>query len=123
MTKVICEWGLAGIETWRSQASAFVIVDILSFSTAVSVAVDRGASIIPFVHGDPEAAASEAARRGAIAASPKRALGGQYSLPPQACATWNQDRSSCFRHPMDRACRSRLAPLRPFAAHSEISVP
>lgn len=84
MPQVICEWGLAGVEAWTGRASAFVIVDVLSFSTAVSVAVDLGAQVIPFPYGDPEAAAIEAARRGAIAASPKRALGGQLSLSPSS---------------------------------------
>jgi 2-phosphosulfolactate phosphatase len=84
MVKVVCEWGLAGVEAWTSKATAFVIVDVLSFSTAVSVAVERGASIIPFAYGDPEAAAIEAAARGALLASPKRALGGQLSLSPSS---------------------------------------
>ncbi|OYU69658.1 MAG: 2-phosphosulfolactate phosphatase [Alphaproteobacteria bacterium PA2] len=82
MARIVCEWGLAGIEAWASQASAFVIVDVLSFSTAVSIAVDRGASIIPFPFDDSEAAAEEADRRGAQLATPKRAMGGQFSLSP-----------------------------------------
>ena len=84
MPTVICEWGMAGVEAWRSRASAFVIVDVLSFSTAVSIAVDRGATIIPFPYGDPDTAASAAARLGAVAASPRRALGGQLSLSPSS---------------------------------------
>lgn len=84
MVQVVCEWGLAGVEAWTSKAAAFVIVDVLSFSTAVSVAVDRAASVIPFPFGDPEAAAAEAQARDAILASPKRALGGQLSLSPSS---------------------------------------
>lgn len=84
MVQVVCEWGLGGVEAWASKAAAFVIVDILSFSTAVSVAVDRAASIIPFPFGDPEAAVAAAQARGAILASPKRALGGQLSLSPSS---------------------------------------
>lgn len=84
MSKVICEWGLAGINAWLSRASVFVIVDVLSFSTAVSVAVERGAVIIPFPYGDPEAAIAEAVKHGAVAAAPKRALGGQLSLSPSS---------------------------------------
>lgn len=84
MVQVVCEWGLAGVEAWASKATAFVIVDVLSFSTAVSIAVDRAASVIPFQYGDPEAAAAEARARGAILASPKRALGGQLSLSPSS---------------------------------------
>jgi 2-phosphosulfolactate phosphatase len=84
MVQVVCEWGLAGVDAWASRASAFVIVDVLSFSTAVSVAVDLGASVIPFPYGDPEAAAAEAEARGAVVASPRRALGGQLSLSPSS---------------------------------------
>jgi 2-phosphosulfolactate phosphatase len=84
MPQVVCEWGLAGVAAWAAKAAVFVIVDVLSFSTAVSVAVDRGTQVIPFPYGDPEAAAIEAARRGAIAASPKRALGSQLSLSPSS---------------------------------------
>ncbi|HEY2048865.1 MAG TPA: 2-phosphosulfolactate phosphatase [Caulobacteraceae bacterium] len=55
---------------------------MLSFSTAVSVAVERGAEVIPFPWGDPEAARQEAEKRGAVAASPKRTAGQQLSLSP-----------------------------------------
>ena len=82
MPRVVCEWGLAAIESWRARAAAFVIVDVLSFSTAVSVAIDRGAEIIPFPLADRATAAAEAHRRGAILASPRRAGGGQPSLSP-----------------------------------------
>jgi len=84
MAEVVCEWGLAGVEAWTSKAAAFVIVDVLSFSTAVSVAVDSAASIIPFPHHELEAAAAAAHARGAVMASPKRALGGQFSLSPSS---------------------------------------
>ncbi|WP_377355235.1 2-phosphosulfolactate phosphatase [Phenylobacterium terrae] len=82
MAQVVCEWGLPGIEMLRSTATVFVIVDVLSFSTAVSVATDTGAEVIPFPWGDADAAREEAARQSAIAASPKRAAGGQLSLSP-----------------------------------------
>jgi 2-phosphosulfolactate phosphatase len=82
MGQVVCEWGLGGIEAFRSQASAFVIVDVLSFSTAVSVALEQGAEVIPFPWGDAAAAEQEARRRGAVAASPKRTAGQQLSLSP-----------------------------------------
>lgn len=77
-----CEWAREGIEALRPQVSVFVIVDVLSFSTAVDIAVGRGALIHPFPLGDHEAAKAEAEKVGAIAAAPKRAAGGQFSLSP-----------------------------------------
>jgi 2-phosphosulfolactate phosphatase len=82
MPNIVCEWGLAGIEAWKAQASVFIIVDVLSFSTAVSVSVERGALVIPFPYGNAEAAAKEAVQQGAIAASPRRTGSGQLSLSP-----------------------------------------
>ena len=79
---IACEWGLAGIKAWRESAAVFVIVDVLSFSTTVSVAVDRGATILPFGWGADAAATVEAERRSAIVASPRDAGGGRVSLSP-----------------------------------------
>lgn len=82
MLKIACEWGLSGIEAWKASADLFIIVDVLSFSTAVSVAVGSGAIVFPFPYGDAAAAAAESARHGAVAASPRSAGGGQLSLSP-----------------------------------------
>ena len=82
MPKIACEWGLSGIEAWKASADLFIIVDVLSFSTAVSVAVGNGAIVFPFPYGDAAAAAVEAARHGAVAASPRSAGGEQLSLSP-----------------------------------------
>lgn len=77
-----CEWAREGMEALRPQVAVFVIVDVLSFSTAVDIAVGRGARIYPFPLGDPEAARVAAEKVGAVAAAPKRAAGGQFSLSP-----------------------------------------
>lgn len=82
MPILACEWGLSGIEAWKASADVFVIVDVLSFSTTVSVAVENGAIVFPFPYGDAAAAAAEAARHGAVAAAPRSAGGGQLSLSP-----------------------------------------
>jgi 2-phosphosulfolactate phosphatase len=82
MAAVVSEWGLAGIEALRPHVSIFVIVDVLSFSTAVDVAVSRGAVVYPFPYGEAKAARAAAADVGAVLAQPRRAGGEQLSLSP-----------------------------------------
>jgi 2-phosphosulfolactate phosphatase len=47
------DWGLSGAE--RSQADLAVVVDVLSFSTSVSVAVERGMVVYPYRWADESA--------------------------------------------------------------------
>jgi hypothetical protein len=48
LASVTSEWGMAGVKAQRERVSAIVIVDVLSFSTAVDVALSRGAVVYPF---------------------------------------------------------------------------
>lgn len=84
MQVVACEWGMNGLLALREQAAVIVIVDVLSFSTAVDVAVSRGASVYPFALGDRAATEQAAANVGAVLAMPRRTAGGQFSLSPQS---------------------------------------
>ncbi len=74
-----CEWGEKGVEALRGSADAIVIVDILSFSTAVEIATARGAVVIPYRWKD-DSARSLAERAGAELAGPRGA--GSWSLSP-----------------------------------------
>jgi 2-phosphosulfolactate phosphatase len=74
-----CEWGLEGLLALQPASDAIVIVDVLSFSTAVDIALSNGAVVLPYRWKD-ESAKRFAAERGAILAG-GRSLGG-YTLSP-----------------------------------------
>jgi 2-phosphosulfolactate phosphatase len=77
-----CEWGPAGLREVASRAEVVIIVDVMSFTTAVEVATARGAAVFPFPWMRP-AAAYYAASIGAVAAARR---GHGYSLsPPSLC--------------------------------------
>ena len=82
MGRIHCEWGLAGIEALRDQVAVLVIVDVLSFSTAVDIALGRGGEVVPHAYGDLAAAKRRAEETGALVVDPRRAKGGQFSLSP-----------------------------------------
>jgi len=50
-----CEWGLRGVEELMPISDVIIIVDVLSFSTCVDVATQRGAYIYPYQWKDASA--------------------------------------------------------------------
>jgi 2-phosphosulfolactate phosphatase len=81
------EWGLLGSQRLASEVDVLVLVDVLSFSTAVDVAVARGATIIPALWAD-DRAADLATELGAFVAAGRSELSsaGGYSLSPVSLA-------------------------------------
>ncbi len=76
------EWGLPGAVLLGPGAGATVVVDVLSFTTTLSVALDRGARVFPYRWAD-ESAAAYAAEHDAVLAAGRRAVGpGGVSLSP-----------------------------------------
>jgi 2-phosphosulfolactate phosphatase len=77
-----CEWGLVGIAHLAGAASAVVIVDVLSFTTAVDVAVSRRAIVYPYRWDgrDSDTLQEFARANGAVAAGSRRGDG--YTLSP-----------------------------------------
>ncbi len=80
--QALSEWGLPGVQAVCAQASVVVIVDVLSFSTAVDIAVSRGAIVYPFPFDDSHGAQTAAARVGAILAGRRQEARSQFSLSP-----------------------------------------
>lgn len=76
--EVTCDWGLNGLRD-LARDRVVIIVDVLSFSTAVTVAVSRGAMIFPCEWNDERAAAIATAENAAIAS--KRGQG-RFTLAP-----------------------------------------
>ncbi|GHF50076.1 2-phosphosulfolactate phosphatase [Deinococcus metalli] len=81
--RVRCEWGEAAVRRLAPQADAVVIVDVLSFTTCVDVAVSRGAAVLPYRWRDDSAAAFAQAH-GAVLASSERGSADGYSLSPSS---------------------------------------
>lgn len=77
---VRCEWGRRGIEALADYCDALIIVDVLSFSTTVCTAVERGATVYPYRWRD-ESAEQFAQRRGAKLAGARHE--GDLSLSPE----------------------------------------
>lgn len=79
-----CEWGEAGIQQLAPISQVVVIVDVLSFSTAVEIATRRGAIVLPYRWRD--ATAEDFARsHNAVLAGTKRGTG--YTLSPSSLRT------------------------------------
>lgn len=102
MTYAYSEWGLAGVETMRERIAVLVIVDVLSFSTAVDIAVSQGAVILPFPSGDRIAAQRAATDAAAELGAPRKAGGGQVSLSPRTLAKLAAGTRLMLPSPTDR---------------------
>jgi 2-phosphosulfolactate phosphatase len=80
------EWGAAAVEHLAGDVDCVVVVDVMSFSTCVAVAVARGASVYPYAWRD--ASALDYARAvGAEVAGTERRLAEGWSLSPTSLAT------------------------------------
>ena len=82
MPSAVCEWGPEGACKFDAKVGAIVIVDVLSFSTCVDIAVARGAIVYPFGFHDPRAAFEVAKDLGAEVAGPRGSSNCRFSLSP-----------------------------------------
>lgn len=78
------DWGGEGLAAIGAGVDTVVIVDVLSFTTCVDVAVGRGAVVYPFTYKDRDRIAEFAASKLAVAAG--RRGQAEYSLSPVSLA-------------------------------------
>ncbi|WP_310621514.1 2-phosphosulfolactate phosphatase [Flexibacterium corallicola] len=76
------EWGLSGFDYYQDRSDLLIIVDTLCFSTSVTVALSRGALVLPFALNQRDRAEQEAKTRGAILARKRSER--TYSLSPHS---------------------------------------
>lgn len=76
-----CEWGLGGIEKLAA-ADVVVIVDVLSFTTSLDLAIARGAEVLPFRWKDGGVEEFAAKHRATLAA--RRLERDKVSLSPSS---------------------------------------
>jgi 2-phosphosulfolactate phosphatase len=101
------EWGEAGVRLLAGRVDIVVIVDVLSFSTSVSVAVERGAAVIP--HPVRDDSAAELARTlGATLANPERGGPGP-TLSPASLSVLGQGELVVLPSPNGSTCSSIAA--------------
>jgi 2-phosphosulfolactate phosphatase len=79
------EWGAAGAAALAPSSSCLVVVDVLSFSTSVTVAVEAGTRVYPYAWRDETAAAFAREHRAELAVGRRAVSAGRpWSLSPAA---------------------------------------
>jgi 2-phosphosulfolactate phosphatase len=84
--EVRCEWGERGVLHLAPGSDAVVIVDVLSFSTSVDIAVGNGAWVYPY-RGSRQEADEYARSVGALLADFNRQTQSGFSLAPSSLVT------------------------------------
>src|SRR5688572_16417167 len=80
--RVRCDWGLAGAEAITGDADVAVVVDVLSFTTTLSVALDLGTIVLPYRWSDATAEKFAREQDAVLAVGRSVARPGQISLSP-----------------------------------------
>jgi 2-phosphosulfolactate phosphatase len=78
---ICCEWGYQGIVHLAPHSDALVILDVLSFSTSVDIAVHNGALVYPYQRHDDTALAYAQSQQALLASFERKSKSG-YTLSP-----------------------------------------
>lgn len=81
------DWGLTGAEAIASGSDVAVVVDVLSFTTTLSVAMDAGTTVVPWAVGDHTASAYARDNDAVLAVRRSEANPGDVSLSPSTLRT------------------------------------
>jgi len=82
--RVRFDWGAAGAAAVAGDAVIVVVVDVLSFTTTLSVAVDAGTAVVPCPWDDASAERIAREAGAVLAVKRSRAAAGQISLSPSS---------------------------------------
>ncbi|MBV8149741.1 MAG: 2-phosphosulfolactate phosphatase [Candidatus Eremiobacteraeota bacterium] len=106
------EWGLRGLEACADGTDIVVVVDVLSFSTAVSIAIERGATIIPY-RFDYESARLFSEQQNALLAVRRRDASKEdpYSLSPASLRSLPEGSRFVLPSPNGSTCCARAVEL------------
>lgn len=98
------EWGSRGVQAAAERGDILVVVDVLSFSTAVATAVENGARIYPC--GKNEDAGALAESHGAVTAVRREEVPGKgrYSLSPGTFLTATPGERIVLQSPNGATC-------------------
>ena len=80
--RVRFDWGLTGAEAIADGVDVAVVVDVLSFTTTLSVAMDQGMAVLPYPWRDDTAQDYARAHDATLAVGRSQARDGQISLSP-----------------------------------------
>lgn len=110
MTWVRLEWGPRAVDVFEAWADTVVVVDVLSFSTAVDVAVSRGAAVLPCT-GDQATADRLGREHAACVAVPRGEVSRTrpYSLSPGSLAAVSEGTTLVLGSPNGAALTAALA--------------
>lgn len=81
------DWGPTGAEAIATDCDVAVIVDVLSFTTTLTVAADRNVVVYPYRWRDDRATSFAAEHKATLAVGRSHAVAGQVSLSPHSVRT------------------------------------
>jgi 2-phosphosulfolactate phosphatase len=110
--RVRCDWGPAGADAIGRGALVAAVVDVLSFTTALTVAADRGIEVFPFRWRDHRAADFAEQHRAVLAVGRSEVGPGRpVSLSPATIRSWADPVWLVLPSPNGSAIARRLAEL------------